>query len=64
MMQIIEGVIAILCVLSIIFFLVYVVGLLRLPTGSRPDTPVFNRYGEQIGEMENPGFEETEDERE
>ena len=63
-MQIVEGVIAALCVLSILFFLIYVVGLLRMPSGFRPDTPVLNRFGEKIGEMENPGFEETEDERE
>jgi hypothetical protein len=62
-MQIVEGVIAALSVLSILFFLVYVVGLLRMPTGFRPDTPVLNRFGEKIGEMQNPGFEETEDER-
>ncbi len=58
-MQIVEGVIAALCILSILFFLVYVVGLLRMPTGFRPDTPVYNRYGEQTGIMQNPGYEET-----
>lgn len=63
-MQIVEGVIAALSILSILFFLVYTVGLLRLPSGFRPDTPVFNRFGEKIGEMQNPGFEETEDEQE
>jgi hypothetical protein len=61
-MQIVEGVIAALSVLSILFFLVYVAGLLRMPTGFRPDTPVFNRFGEETGKMKNPGYEETEDE--
>jgi hypothetical protein len=63
-MQIVEGTVAALSILSIVSFLVYVVGLLRMPSGFRPDTPVLNRYGEKIGEMENPGYEETEDERE
>jgi hypothetical protein len=63
-MQIVEGVIAALCLLSILFFLIYVVGLLRLPSGFRPDTPVVNRFGEKIGEMQNPGYQETEDEHE
>lgn len=63
-MEFVEGVIAILSVLSIFFFLVYVAGLLRMPTGFRPKTPVYNRYGEQIGTMENPGFEETINEEE
>lgn len=63
-MQVIEWVIAALCVLSILFFLVYVAGLLVMPRGFRPATPVYNRYGEQTGTMENPGFEETEDEHE
>jgi hypothetical protein len=63
-MQIVEGVIAVLTILSILFFLVYVAGMLRMPSGFRPDTPVFNRYGEQTGTMKNPGYEETEDEEE
>lgn len=61
-MQIVEGVIAALSVLSILFYLVYVAGMIRMPTGFRPKTPVYNRYGEQIGTMENPGYEETIDE--
>lgn len=63
-MQIVEGVIAALCILSVIFFLVYVAGLVGMPSGFRPDTPVLNRFGEQIGKMKNPGYEETEDEEE
>jgi hypothetical protein len=63
-MQIVEGIIVALCVLSVIFFLVYVVGLLGMPSGFRPDTPVYNRLGEKIGNMKNPGYQETEDEQE
>lgn len=63
-MEIVEAVIAALCVLSILFFLTYVIGLLRMPSGFRPNTPVYNRYGEQIGTMKNPGYQETIDEQE
>lgn len=61
-MHIVELGILLLSVLSILFFLMYVVGLLRMPTGFRPNTPVYNRYGEQTGTMKNPGYEETIDE--
>jgi hypothetical protein len=63
-MQIVEGAVATLCVLSMVFFLVYVVGLAGMPSGFRPNTPVLNRFGEKIGEMQNPGYAETEDEEE
>jgi hypothetical protein len=63
-MGIVEGVIAALCILSILFFLVYVAGMIRMPTGFRPKTPVYNRYGQQTGTMENPGYQETTDEEE
>jgi hypothetical protein len=63
-MQAIEIVIAVACVLSILAFIVYVIGQFRLPTGQRPRTPTFNRYGEPLAPQTNPGFEETEDEKE
>ena len=61
-MQIAEDAIAITAVLSLLFFVLYVVNLLRLPTGRRPKTPTFDRYGNPLPPRENPGFEETEDE--
>lgn len=63
-MVVVEGVIAVLVALSILFFLVYVVGIFRMPTGRRPDTPTYNRYGDPLPSRPNPGFQETEDERE
>lgn len=63
-MQIVEGVIAVTCVLSVLFFLLYVIGLLRIPTGRRPKTPTFDRFGDPLPPEPNPGFEETEDEKE
>jgi hypothetical protein len=49
-------------VISALAFVLYLIGLFRLPTGKRPKTPTLNRFGEQIGMDENPGYEETEDE--
>ena len=63
-MQIVEGVIAVTSLLSILFFLLYVIGIFRLPTGRRPRTPTFDRYGDPLPASPNPGFEETEQEHE
>ena len=49
---------------SILFFLIYVAGELRMPTGQRPKTPTFNRFGDSLPPRENPGYQETEDEHE
>lgn len=62
-MEIVSAVILVATVLSIVFFLTYVVGLFRLPSEGRPKTPTYDRFGRKIGEMENPSFEETESER-
>lgn len=61
-MEIVQAIVAVSCCLSILFFLMYVVGIMRLPSHGRPLTPELNRFGEPIGLRENPGFEETEDE--
>lgn len=63
-MQLVETVITAVAVLSILFFLIYVVGILRLPTGQRPETPVFNRFGDPLPPAQNPGYAETENEHE
>jgi hypothetical protein len=62
-MTIVEGVISLFTILSILFFLVQIVGLFRMPTGDRARTPTYNRFGEVIGMEQNPGFQETEEER-
>ncbi|HEX8919147.1 MAG TPA: hypothetical protein VF898_11640 [Chloroflexota bacterium] len=63
-MQIVEGAIVVTALLSIGFFLLYLIGSLRLPTGKRPKTPTFDRLGRPLPAQENPGFKETEDEEE
>jgi hypothetical protein len=50
--------------LWILFFRIYVAGLFRLPTGPRPKTPDFNRFGDSLPPRQNPGYQETEDEQE
>lgn len=63
-MQIVEGIVAATSVLSILFFVLYVIGIMRQPTGRRPDTPSFDRYGDPLPPSPNPGYQETEDESE
>jgi hypothetical protein len=63
-MSLVEPVITAVAVLSVLFFFIYVAGILRLPTGNRPKTPVFNRFGDPMPPRQNPGYAETEDEHE
>ncbi|HEX6507150.1 MAG TPA: hypothetical protein VF221_05905 [Chloroflexota bacterium] len=63
-MQIVEGIIAVIVLLSLVFFVVYIVGTVRLPTGHRPRTPTLDRYGDPLPASPNPGSHETEDEEE
>jgi hypothetical protein len=62
-MTVVEVVVALFTTLSILFFVVYLVGLFRIPTSGRARTPTYNRFGEIIEIAENPGFQETEEER-
>lgn len=63
-MAIVEIVIAVVSALSVLFFLLYVVAMLRMPLASRPKTPTFDRFGGHLPAGVPPGFEETEDEYE
>lgn len=63
-MHLISVVITVVASLSVLFFVIYVVGILRMPSGHRPRSPVFNRFGEEMPPRQNPGYAETEDERE
>lgn len=42
--------------MTLLSFVVYLVGLRRLPIQHRPKTPTYNRFGQIIGETENPDF--------
>lgn len=63
-MQTIEAIIAVWAILSIVAFLVYAIGLFRMPTGKRPKTPTYNRFGDPLPAQQNPDFTETENESE
>lgn len=45
-----------LVVVLLLAFAAYVVAVSRLPSDRRPRPPVYNRFGELIGRVENPDF--------
>jgi hypothetical protein len=42
--------------ITLIAFVVYLIGLRDLPMGHRPKTPTYNRLGQIVGLTENPDF--------
>ena len=62
-MSIPELVVAVVTILSILFFAIYVAGLFQLSIGRRSRTPTFDRLGHRLPSTQNPGYEETEDEQ-
>lgn len=63
-MQVIEGIIFLASVLSILFYLLHLIGLYRIPAHGRAKTPTMDRFGRALPPSRNPGYKETEDERE
>lgn len=59
----VEAAAAVVTVLAIVTFGLFLVSMSRLPSSGRPRTPVINRWGEKLPPEENPGYRETEDER-
>lgn len=59
----IEVLIAVVVILSIIAFALYVAALFGTPTGRRPRTPTMDRLGHELPPSPNPGYRETEDEK-
>ena len=43
-------------VVTIVAFIAYLIGLRAIPLAERPKTPTYNRFGQLIGEAENPDF--------
>jgi hypothetical protein len=43
----------------LVAFAAYLVGLRALPTGDRPRTNTYNRFGEFVGRGENPDYHEN-----
>ena len=60
----VEAISAGVTLLAILAFAGYLVAMLRSPSSGRPQTPVYNRLGEELPPEENPGYKETEQEHE
>ena len=59
MSGLISWLISALVAVLLVGFVFYLVGLRRLPMGTRPRTPSYNRLGEFIGLTENPDYHEN-----
>lgn len=59
MIEMLSWLITCLVVVLLLGFVVYVPGLLAIPTGERPRTRTYDRYGRLIGEHENPDYHEN-----
>ena len=62
-MGLVEAVVTGIVGLAIVCFALYVVALFRLPADRRPRTSTIDRFGQPLPPAENPGYEETEEER-
>ena len=56
MAEILSWLITLVVVAVLAAFVVYLLGLRRLPLGERPRTAVYDRFGRQIGVAENPDY--------
>ncbi len=63
-MQWVEGIAMVTVLLSIGCFGLYLVALLRMPTGRRPLITPTDRFGHALPPTENPDYRDTEEERE
>jgi hypothetical protein len=50
-------------ILSILCFVLYVIGILRMPTGRRPLIVPMDRLGRSLPPSTNPDYADTEEER-
>lgn len=58
----VEGTAAATSALSILFFILYVGSILRMPTGRRPRVIPVDRFGQPLPADENPDYRDTEEE--
>jgi len=63
-MQWVEGIAMVTVLLSIGCFGLYLVALLRMPTGRRPLITPTDRFGHALPPTENPDYRDTEEEHE
>jgi len=57
----VEGIATGTSILSIVCFILYVVAILRQPTGRRPTIVPMDRFGRPLPPSENPDYRDTED---
>lgn len=53
---------AVTVILSVLCFILYVIALLRMPTGRRPAITPLDRFGRPLPPAENPDYRDTEEE--
>ncbi len=59
----VEGIATVTVILSVLCFILYVIALLRMPTGRRPAITPLDRLGRPLPPAENPDYRDTEEER-
>ncbi len=57
-----EGIAAVTVALSILCFVLYIIAILRMPTGRRPTIVPMDRLGRPLPPSTNPDYRDTEDE--
>ncbi|HEX2910466.1 MAG TPA: hypothetical protein VH186_06625 [Chloroflexia bacterium] len=56
MTEIVSWSVTILVIILLVATLIYLYGLLKLPLFQRPKTPTYDRFGDFIGETQNPDY--------
>ena len=58
----VEDIATVIVVLSVLCFILYIIALLRMPTGRRPEITPQDRLGRPLPPAENPDYRDTEEE--
>jgi len=58
----VEDIATVIVVLSVLCFILYIIALLRMPTGRRPEITPLDRLGRPLPPAENPNYRDTEEE--
>ena len=58
----VEGIATVTVVLAVLCFVLYIIALLRMPTGRRPTITPLDRLGRPLPPAENPDYRDTEEE--
>jgi len=58
----VEDIATVTVVLAVLCFILYIIALLRMPTGRRPAITPLDRLGRPLPAAENPDYRDTEEE--